>query len=280
MSRPRIAVAFSAASSGVGGQLDAAGLAPAAGLDLRLHHDGGADPGGRGLRLLGGVGHLARQHGYAVRGEELLRLVLVQVHEFIPPRRGHHCTRRRHRRREVPPGGYRPAARRVASRPSHRRTPVVPRAGSPGRASSLRTVGVDMHAGRPGRGRRVPRRGVPPVPRRVGPGTVLAVASVGAGAGRRRLVARGVPAGVRGDTPPHYSRCRWPRCRGRGRAARPPGGCRAVPDTPWWSVAGSRRDRRRLHRVRRPALGRARGAAPRLGRVCAARPLDRRHRRR
>jgi hypothetical protein len=85
---------------GVGRQLDAAGLAPAPGLDLGLHHHGGADPAGGDPRLLGGVGHLPRQHGYAVRGEELLRLVLVQVHEFIPPRRGHHRPRAPRSRRE------------------------------------------------------------------------------------------------------------------------------------------------------------------------------------
>ena len=53
----------------------------------------------------------------------------------------------------------------------------------------------------------------------------------------------------------------------------------AVPDTPWWSVLGTGRGRGRLRRLHRGVRVRARGAAPRLGRVRAVRPLDRRHRR-
>ena len=68
----------------VAGQLDAAGLAAAAGLDLGLDDDRPA------AELLGGRAGLVRrrgdlgvQHRYAVRGEQIARLVLEQIHEDV-----------------------------------------------------------------------------------------------------------------------------------------------------------------------------------------------------
>ena len=69
-----------AALVGVGGQLDAAGLAPPADLDLRLDDDRVADPVGGGDGVVDGGDRLAGRHRDAVPGEELLALVLVQVH--------------------------------------------------------------------------------------------------------------------------------------------------------------------------------------------------------
>ena len=77
---PRMLDACSKASSGGLGELDAAGLAAAAGLDLRLDDGHAADLLGGGLRLLGGLDDDAERRGHAVLGEELLRLVLHQIH--------------------------------------------------------------------------------------------------------------------------------------------------------------------------------------------------------
>ena len=68
---------------GRAGQLDAARLAAAAGLDLRLDDDG-AELLGRRTRLGGRLGDDAGRDRYAVLGEELLRLVLHQVHRDLP----------------------------------------------------------------------------------------------------------------------------------------------------------------------------------------------------
>src|SRR6202020_1700876 len=66
------------------GQLHAAGLAAAAGLHLRLHHNLGDAVGRKGggdlPRLLGSVGDLVSQHRNAVLSEEFLSLILEQVH--------------------------------------------------------------------------------------------------------------------------------------------------------------------------------------------------------
>jgi hypothetical protein len=66
------------------GQLHAAGLAPAAGLHLRLHYHlrdaVGRERGGDLPRLLSGSGDLVFQHRNAVLGEEFLSLILEQVH--------------------------------------------------------------------------------------------------------------------------------------------------------------------------------------------------------
>ena len=65
-------------------QLHPAGLAPSAGLHLRLHHDQrvalGGELGGDIARFVGGARDLARLHGHAVLGEQVLRLILKQVH--------------------------------------------------------------------------------------------------------------------------------------------------------------------------------------------------------
>ena len=71
--------------TGVGGRLDAAGLAAAAHVHLRLQHDRIADPVGGRDRLVGIEGHLARRSGQPVGGEELLALVFQKVH--VPPPR-------------------------------------------------------------------------------------------------------------------------------------------------------------------------------------------------
>ena len=65
---------------GRGAVLDAARLAAAAGMHLRLHHDGLPVAGCDRLRLVRRGGDLARRHGDAVRAEDLLRLVFVDIH--------------------------------------------------------------------------------------------------------------------------------------------------------------------------------------------------------
>ena len=68
-------------------QLDAAGLAAAAGLDLRLDDDLAAalrqQPLGRRAGLLRGLGDGAAQHGHAVLLEQVARLVLEEVHGSV-----------------------------------------------------------------------------------------------------------------------------------------------------------------------------------------------------
>ena len=60
--------------------LDAAGLAAAAGLDLGLDDDDATDLLRGRASVLGGLDGLAECAGHSVLGEELLRLVLHQVH--------------------------------------------------------------------------------------------------------------------------------------------------------------------------------------------------------
>ena len=67
---------------GVVGQLDAAGLAPAAHLHLRLHDDGVADPLGGSDGVVHGGHGLTGADGDPVPREELLALVLVEVHSL------------------------------------------------------------------------------------------------------------------------------------------------------------------------------------------------------
>ena len=64
------------------GELDAAGLAAAAGLDLGLDDDQVPPPKllGRGSGLGAGRGDHAAEHGHAVLLEQVARLVLEQVH--------------------------------------------------------------------------------------------------------------------------------------------------------------------------------------------------------
>jgi len=65
-------------------QLHAAGLPSSAGLHLRLHHHQrvalAGEFGGDVPCFLGGARDLARLHGHAVLGEQVLRLILKQVH--------------------------------------------------------------------------------------------------------------------------------------------------------------------------------------------------------
>jgi hypothetical protein len=60
--------------------LHAAGLAAAADVDLRLHHDGLPDAAGDGLGLVRRRRHLAGRDRHAVAAKHILRLVLVNVH--------------------------------------------------------------------------------------------------------------------------------------------------------------------------------------------------------
>ncbi len=62
------------------GQLDAAGLAAAAGVDLGLDHDATAQTRRDILRLLRGRRHRPRRDRDAMLAEYLLGLILVDVH--------------------------------------------------------------------------------------------------------------------------------------------------------------------------------------------------------
>ena len=86
MSMPRIAFGVGLGLVGVVRELDAAGLAAAADLDLGLDHDGEAELLGSLARLLRRGRMATLRHGHAVLGEELLALVFEQVHvSFRPP---------------------------------------------------------------------------------------------------------------------------------------------------------------------------------------------------
>ena len=76
MSIPKMFAACGAHLVGVVGQLDAAGLAAAADLHLRLDDDGVAGGIGLGDRLVDGLGDAARRHRDVVAGEVLLALIL------------------------------------------------------------------------------------------------------------------------------------------------------------------------------------------------------------
>ena len=64
----------------VGGDLDPAELAAPADLDLRLDRARVADPVGGGDRLVDRARRLARRHRDAVAREQLLSLVLEEIH--------------------------------------------------------------------------------------------------------------------------------------------------------------------------------------------------------
>ena len=66
---------------GVRGQLHATGLAPASGVDLGLHHHRQPEPLGRGHRLVRRERHLAQRNRQSAPGEQLLALMLEQIHE-------------------------------------------------------------------------------------------------------------------------------------------------------------------------------------------------------
>jgi hypothetical protein len=70
-----MAWAFSRASSGV-----LASFAAAAGVHLRLDHDGAAQAPRDRFGLLGRRGHLAHGDRDPLRGEQVFRLVFVDVH--------------------------------------------------------------------------------------------------------------------------------------------------------------------------------------------------------
>ena len=65
------------------GDLDAAGLAAASGLDLRLYDSYAADFLGSCLCFFRGVRHDASKHGYTVRLEHIARLIFKQVHGLV-----------------------------------------------------------------------------------------------------------------------------------------------------------------------------------------------------
>ena len=68
-------------------QLDAAGLAAGAGMDLRLDRPVPAAELGGGIdRLVGAEGDGALRHRHAELSEQFLRLILVDVHCFLPDR--------------------------------------------------------------------------------------------------------------------------------------------------------------------------------------------------
>ena len=81
MSMPRIARACVLRLAAVGGELDAARLAAPADQHLRLDDAGIAELVGGGDRLLDGGGGRSPGHGNAAAGEQLLALILEQVHD-------------------------------------------------------------------------------------------------------------------------------------------------------------------------------------------------------
>ena len=66
------------------GDLDAAALAAAAGVNLRLDDDGAAaEPLGDGARVIGGERDLAARHRHAVTRKNRLALILVNLHAAL-----------------------------------------------------------------------------------------------------------------------------------------------------------------------------------------------------
>ena len=83
---PRV---FASASAGSVGDLDAAGLAAAAGQHLRLDDDAAAaERLGAGSSLFGRVRDAALAGRDAVAGEELLALMFVEIHGWMLRRHG------------------------------------------------------------------------------------------------------------------------------------------------------------------------------------------------
>ena len=68
-------------SVNVGDDLHPAGLAPSAGVDLRLDHGASAQVGRRLAGLLGRLGNLSLGDRHAVTGQQGFGLVLVEFHE-------------------------------------------------------------------------------------------------------------------------------------------------------------------------------------------------------
>ena len=165
MSMPRMALGVLLGLVGGLRDLDAAGLAAAADLDLRLDDDDPADALGRGPRLLRRRGDLAGEHGHAVLLEHVSRLVLVQIHVCLTSScsagPGSRRARRRRRRARQP---YRRAGAASPARtrgPGDRRHPAARRAGPCGaRAGARRTAPVTGRRARRSRPRPSPRPAV------------------------------------------------------------------------------------------------------------------------
>src|SRR5690606_1662100 len=86
------------------GQLDAAGLAAATGVDLRLDHPEVARDGLGGLhRFLGGARDAPGGYGDAVVGKQLLCLVFVEIHVESMREGGRNAPRRSARTRGAAP---------------------------------------------------------------------------------------------------------------------------------------------------------------------------------
>ncbi len=85
ISMPRIASAWSRACSAFCGDLDPAGLAPATDQHLRLDRTRKADPLGGRQGFIDAGGNLTAGHGDAVLCEQLLALILEEVHGEAPP---------------------------------------------------------------------------------------------------------------------------------------------------------------------------------------------------
>ena len=66
------------------GDLHAAALAAASGVNLRLHHDSGCafveQVAGRRIGFLGALDHLSARHGHSILRQDCLALVLVNFH--------------------------------------------------------------------------------------------------------------------------------------------------------------------------------------------------------
>ena len=77
---PRILLGELGGFRGVLRDLDAAALAAAAGVDLRLHHHAAADLLRRRLRFFDRERHLAARHRNVVLGQDGLGLILVNFH--------------------------------------------------------------------------------------------------------------------------------------------------------------------------------------------------------
>ena len=272
MSRPRIAVAFSAASSASAASLTPPALPRPPVFTWAFTTTAVADPGGRGLRLRGEC----RPPPPAARERRARRRAPSPGTRTGPRNSSLHAEGTTH---HAPSRALRGPAGRVSTSTRTGRVasvtgpPERPRA-SDAQASALvcGAVGVDITPVAPVADASA-APGEPPRSRRVDPGMVLAVASVAPGAGRRRLAAGHLPARVRRARDTAAGRAGVRGGRRAGLAGRPPaagGAGHAV-------VVGARhrRGRARLHRLHRRARVRARGAAPRLGRVRAVRPLDR-----
>src|SRR6202034_2997098 len=79
--------------------LDSAGLAPSADLDLGLNHARITDVVGRVRGLVDGLGMPSERHGNAVAGEQLLALILKEIHARLHSSRSRAAVTGRPRKR-------------------------------------------------------------------------------------------------------------------------------------------------------------------------------------